>query len=163
MVGKLQQDLACSSCALLQACADGVRFLDERKAGMVALLDRTVRDATLQLKVASWSDRTFMLACYKCLLSIPWFHDYASPCTMQLELDIGFTRMLSLCPITVSISITMVAPQCDAAIPVALSMMLLSRPCTMHVNEQLAQTSDQCLYLLSIRNVLVRPVNSPTY
>ncbi|KAA6424307.1 MAG: hypothetical protein FRX49_05519 [Trebouxia sp. A1-2] len=33
-----------------KACADGVRFLDERKAGMVALLDRTVRDATLQLK-----------------------------------------------------------------------------------------------------------------
>ncbi len=52
MVGTLQQDIACSSCVLLQACADSVRFLDERKAGMVALLDRTVRDATLQLKVA---------------------------------------------------------------------------------------------------------------
>ncbi len=64
MAGKLQQDLACSSCVLLQACADGVRFLDERKAGMVALLDRTVRDATLQLKVASQPDRTPILACY---------------------------------------------------------------------------------------------------
>ena len=61
MVGKLQQDVACCSC-VLQACADGVRFLDERKAGMVALLDRTVRDATLQLKVASLPDRTPMLA-----------------------------------------------------------------------------------------------------
>jgi len=48
----------------LQACADGVRFLDERKAGMVALLDRTVRDAALQLKVASLHDRIPILACY---------------------------------------------------------------------------------------------------
>ena len=64
MAGKLQQDRVCSSCVLLQACADGLRFLDERKAGMVALLDRTVRDATLQLKVASLPDRTPTLACY---------------------------------------------------------------------------------------------------
>ncbi len=89
MVGTLQQDIACSLCVLLQACADGVRFLDERKAGMVALLDRTVRDATLQLKVASLPDRTPMLACYRRLLNfIPWFLDYASPCTTQLELDL---------------------------------------------------------------------------
>ncbi|KAL0028497.1 hypothetical protein WJX77_010302 [Trebouxia sp. C0004] len=38
-----------------KACADGVRFLDERKAGMVALLDRTVRDATLQLKEVTFA------------------------------------------------------------------------------------------------------------
>ena len=88
MVGRLQQDIACSWCVLLQACADGVRFLDERKAGMVVLLDRTVRDASLQLKVAALPDRTPMLPCYPCLLNfIPWFHDYASPCTMQLELE----------------------------------------------------------------------------
>lgn len=37
---------------VLQACSDAVRFLDERKAGMVALLDRSVRDATLQQKVS---------------------------------------------------------------------------------------------------------------
>ena len=36
---------------MLQACSDAVRFLDERKAGMMALLDRSVRDALLQHKV----------------------------------------------------------------------------------------------------------------
>ena len=72
MVGGLHQDIVCSWCILLQACADGVRFLDERKAGMLVLLDRTVRDASLQLKVASLPDRTPMLPCYSCLLnSIP--------------------------------------------------------------------------------------------
>lgn len=35
----------------LQACSDGVRFLDERRAGMVAVLDKTVRDAASQLQV----------------------------------------------------------------------------------------------------------------
>lgn len=37
----------------LQACSDGVRFLEERKAGMIGLLDRSVRDAVLQHKVVS--------------------------------------------------------------------------------------------------------------
>ena len=36
----------------MQACSDGVRFLDERRASMVALLERSVRDATMQLKVS---------------------------------------------------------------------------------------------------------------
>ncbi len=34
-------------------------------------------------------------------------------------------------------------PQCDAAIPVTLDMVLLSRPYTRHANEQLAQSSNQ--------------------
>ena len=37
----------------MQACSDGVRFLDERRAGMIGLLDRSVRDAVLQLKVSA--------------------------------------------------------------------------------------------------------------
>ena len=38
---------------VLQACSDAVRFLDERKAGMLALLERSVRDAAGQHKVVS--------------------------------------------------------------------------------------------------------------
>ena len=37
----------------LQACSDAVRFLDERKAGMMALLERSVRDAAQQHKVVT--------------------------------------------------------------------------------------------------------------
>ena len=35
-----------------QATSDAVRFLDERKAGMTALLDRTVKEAMSQIKVS---------------------------------------------------------------------------------------------------------------
>lgn len=38
---------------VLQACSDAVRFLDERKAGMLTLLERSVRDAAGQHKVVS--------------------------------------------------------------------------------------------------------------
>lgn len=37
---------------LMQATSDAVRFLDERKAGMTALLDRTVKEAMSQIKVS---------------------------------------------------------------------------------------------------------------
>lgn len=41
----------------IQATSDGVRFLEERKPGMTALLDRTVKEAISQIKVppTSWA------------------------------------------------------------------------------------------------------------
>lgn len=35
----------------MQATSDAVRFLEERKPGMVALLDRTVKEANNHVKV----------------------------------------------------------------------------------------------------------------
>lgn len=54
---------------VLQACSDAVRFLDERKAGMMALLDRSVRDAMLQLEVHTPRQKP---ACMSCTVSCSW-------------------------------------------------------------------------------------------
>lgn len=55
--------------AVLQACNDAVRFLDERKAGMMALLDRSVRDAILQHKVPLPHQKL-----HACMSDITWLY-----------------------------------------------------------------------------------------
>ena len=64
---------------MLQACSDAARFLDERKGGMMALLERSVRDALLQHKVPKDTQfhysRMISQYCYHCyycyIMSLP--------------------------------------------------------------------------------------------